>query len=188
MTLGGVGGEAARVLRRLAGAVVSAPAVVAVVVLDAVVLGGRLFSGRGARGVEPAVIARRQAARRGAGRGEGSAARAPRRALMPPEITDAILPAQFFFRPKPDAFLPEKRLMVAVLAAAVDDYTTYADAKGGSGRRQFANVEAWFASNSARWPFSFVGICEALDLDVSYLRGGLRHAADGAGITAARRQ
>ncbi len=92
---------------------------------------------------------------------------------MDPAITDLIVPSQFLLQPKPDAFLPEKRLMVAVLATAVNEYEKYVDAKDVWGRRRFAEVSEWFASDEASWTFSFVAICDALGLDVSYIRAGL---------------
>ncbi len=90
---------------------------------------------------------------------------------IPPETT--VLPSQFLLQPKPDAFSPAKRLMVAVLAAAVNEYEQYVAATNPVGRRRFAEVEGWFASDDTRWPFSFVAICRALDLEVSSVRAGL---------------
>jgi hypothetical protein len=76
--------------------------------------------------------------------------------------------------PKPDAFLPEKRLMVAVFGVALAEYQKYADAKDVWTQRRFTAVEGWFASDDTRWPFSFVAICEALGLDVPSIRAGIR--------------
>jgi len=64
--------------------------------------------------------------------------------------------------------------MVAVLALALGEYQKYADATDVWNRRRFAEVEAWFMSDEADWPFSFAAICEALRLDVSYFRAGVR--------------
>jgi len=64
--------------------------------------------------------------------------------------------------------------MVAVLERALDEYETSAALTDGRGRRQFAEVEAWFASDDKGWPFSFVAICEELGLDVPSVRAGLR--------------
>jgi len=64
---------------------------------------------------------------------------------------------------------------VAVLAAAVDEYEKYIDAKDSSSRRRFAEVEGWFAADDARWPFSFAAICEALGLDLTYSLRVWRH-------------
>src|SRR2546427_3157726 len=94
------------------------------------------------------------------------------RTLVPivPETT--VLPEQFRLQAKTDAFLPAKRLMVAVLERALGEYETYAARTDWRERRQFAEVEAWFASDDTGWPFSFVPICEALGLDVPSVRAG----------------
>src|SRR5712692_9191199 len=95
------------------------------------------------------------------------------RALVPivPETT--VLPEQFR-QAKTDAFLPAKRLMVAVLERALGEYETYAARTDWRERRRFVEVEAWFASDDTGWPFSFVVICEALGLDVLSVRAGLQ--------------
>ncbi len=76
---------------------------------------------------------------------------------------------------KAGAFLPEKRLAVAVLSVALADYQTYATIKDDLwSRRRFAEVRKWFMSDSTRWPFSFLNICEALDLDPPAIRAAVR--------------
>ena len=93
-------------------------------------------------------------------------------APIAPETT--ILPEQFRPQAKTDAFLPAKRLMVAVLERALGEYEASAARTDRRGRRQFAEVEAWFASDDTGWPFSFVAICEALGLDVPSVRVSFR--------------
>jgi hypothetical protein len=68
---------------------------------------------------------------------------------------------------------PEKRLMLAVLERAVDDFRTYAIVPTGRGRWLFMEVAAWFQS-PATGPFDFEGICEATGLDPDFVRKGLR--------------
>ena len=94
--------------------------------------------------------------------------------LVPIAPETTVLPEQFRLQAKTDAFLPAKRLMVAVLERALGEYETSAARTDWRGRRQFAEVEAWFMSAEARWPFSFVAICEALGLNVPSVRAGLR--------------
>src|SRR5437016_9746332 len=96
------------------------------------------------------------------------------KALVPIAPETTVLPEQFRLQAKTDAFLPAKRLMVAVLERALGEYETYAARTDWPGRRQFAEVEAWFASDDTGWPFSFVPICEALGLDVPSVRARLR--------------
>ena len=90
--------------------------------------------------------------------------------LVPITPETTVLPEQFRLQAKTDAFLPAKRLMVAVLERALGEYETSAARTDWRGRRQFAEVEAWFASDNTDWPFSFVAICEALSLDVPSVR------------------
>lgn len=63
----------------------------------------------------------------------------------------------------------EKRLMIAVLERAVDDYRTYANIPTGRGRWLLREVAAWFES-SATGPFNFEGICQATGLDPDFIR------------------
>jgi hypothetical protein len=86
-----------------------------------------------------------------------------------PDIT--ILPAQFF--PRPGALSPERRLMMIVLARALLDLQTHAGTGTPRARRHLAEVEAWFAADDDVWPFSFVNLCHALDLDAAAVRSRL---------------
>jgi len=69
---------------------------------------------------------------------------------------------------------PEKRLMIAVLEDAVSDFQKYATASSGRGRRLFADADTWLESTATDRPLDFENICQALDLDPSFIRGGLR--------------
>ena len=89
----------------------------------------------------------------------------------PEVVPDAILPAQFF--PGTAAHGPERRLMMAVLARALLDLQRDAGTGTRRARRHLAEVEAWFASDSDVWPFSFVNICHALALDAAAVRSRL---------------
>ena len=87
---------------------------------------------------------------------------------------ETVLPSQFFDRLQVDATLqPEKRLMLAVLEDAVGTFQKYVNVSSRHGRRLFSEVEEWFASADADWPFAFVNVCQALGLDAEYLRVGL---------------
>ena len=104
--------------------------------------------------------------------------------LVPIAPETTVLPEQFRLQAKTDAFLPAKRLMVAVLERALGEYETSAARTDWRGRRQFAEVEAWFASDNTGWPFSFVAICETLDLEPEDIPAGLRawRAAHASGV------
>lgn len=87
-----------------------------------------------------------------------------------------ILPAQVS-DPSMAPLEPEKRLMLAVLECAINDFQTYAIVRTGRGRGIFMEVDAWFRS-SATGPFDFEGICHATGLDPDYIRDGLRRWHD----------
>jgi len=88
---------------------------------------------------------------------------------------DGILPAQLYDRPFGGARLqPEKRLQVAVLADAVLTFHRWAGIGRAPAQRLFAEVEAWFASEDADGPFTFITICDSLNFDPTYIRRGLR--------------
>jgi hypothetical protein len=90
----------------------------------------------------------------------------------PHDVPDTtILPAQFF--PRSGALPPERRLMMAVLARALLDLQTHAGTGTLRASRHLAEVEAWFASDDDSWPFSFVNLCHALDLDAASVRSRL---------------
>jgi len=67
----------------------------------------------------------------------------------------------------------EKRLMLAVLANALDDYQKYVFASDRMGRQLFAEAAAWIACTSSADPFSFESINETLNISPEYLRRGL---------------
>ena len=67
----------------------------------------------------------------------------------------------------------EKKLMFAVLLDAIECFQKYAVLPGSHARRLFENAEEWIFENNRDWPFSFVNVCEAMEIDPSYLRKGL---------------
>jgi len=88
---------------------------------------------------------------------------------------ESILPAQVYDRPFGGARLqPEKRLQVAVLADAVLTFHRWAGNERARAQRLFAEIEAWFASDDADTPFTFIGICDSLKFNPTYIRRGLR--------------
>ena len=65
---------------------------------------------------------------------------------------------------------PEQRLMAAVLEDALRELARPGGEWLGTRARRRAEIVAWFASDDVAWPFSFVNVCEALDLDVAGFR------------------
>ena len=96
--------------------------------------------------------------------------------LPEPELApDTILPEQLGDRPFGGARIqPEKRLQVAVLADALLTFRRWAGVEHPRARRLFADVDAWFASDDANGPFTFITICDSLSFDPAYIRRGLR--------------
>jgi hypothetical protein len=88
---------------------------------------------------------------------------------------DAMLPSQFFaaLRQKPPAG-PEYLLAAAVLEEAIDCFQKHCDTRDPKTRRLFEDAAEWIASDDRVWPFSYVNICELLDLHPEYVRSGLR--------------
>ena len=74
--------------------------------------------------------------------------------------------------------LREHRLLLAVLEEAIWTYQRYAFANDRRGVALLSHVEEWFASEDSDWVFSFVAICDALGLEPTYLRAGLRRLRD----------
>jgi hypothetical protein len=68
---------------------------------------------------------------------------------------------------------PVKRLMLAVLDRAVNDFRAYAAVPTARGRRLFNEVDAWFRA-STDGPFDFETICHATGLDPDFIRKRLR--------------
>ena len=69
---------------------------------------------------------------------------------------------------------PEKRLMVAVLEGAVSDFQKYATALSGRGRRLFIEADAWFESTATDRLIDFESICQAVGIEPTFIREGLR--------------
>jgi hypothetical protein len=87
---------------------------------------------------------------------------------------DTLLPSQYVDRVRGRReYDPERRLMVAVLESAVNDYVKAAGARDPQRQELFCEVEQWVESRDPSWLFSFENICDVLDLDPEYLRGGL---------------
>lgn len=95
----------------------------------------------------------------------------PMEGLFGPEV---FLPAQYYANsPGRGEIWGEKLLMLAVLEDALQCYKRYAFVKEVEGRKIFRQACQWISSEDRYWPFSFINICEALEINPDYLRGGL---------------
>ncbi len=96
--------------------------------------------------------------------------------LPPPLEPRALMPAQFFTqRERRNAQNSIRRLMYAILEDAVSVYMS--EVRSARQSRTFQQARRWIDSNDRAWIFSFLRICEALDLDPAYIRGGVRMRA-----------
>ena len=67
----------------------------------------------------------------------------------------------------------EKRLMLALLENAIEDFQKYALANDKARKELFQEAEEWFFATDNDSLFSFENICEYLQLNSNYLRQGL---------------
>jgi hypothetical protein len=91
--------------------------------------------------------------------------------LLTPE---AALPAQFhYIWHRSRAISPERALVLAVLWQAIADLQKYRFARRRRHQRLYMEAYEWVASDDRIWPFSFVNLCETLNLSPESLRGEL---------------
>ena len=88
-----------------------------------------------------------------------------------PELLAEILYRQTCRRS--ELAVPEKALMFAVLADAIEIYQRYAFSTSRRRRLLFREVEEWFWKKESDHLFSFPVICEVLGFDPAFLRLGL---------------
>ena len=69
--------------------------------------------------------------------------------------------------------IPERRLVSAILADAINCFQRQGLASGRKNRRAAYESERWIMSCDRDWPFSFENICEVLDIDAQWLRSSL---------------
>ena len=67
----------------------------------------------------------------------------------------------------------EEKLMLAVLASAIQHFQKYVLSKDEKGKELFQEAEEWFLERDSDELFSFEYICETLQLDPDYIRKGL---------------
>ena len=67
----------------------------------------------------------------------------------------------------------EEKLMLAVLASAIEHFQKHVLSKDEKGRELFQEAEEWFLEKDSDQLFSFEYVCETLGLHPDYLRQGL---------------
>jgi hypothetical protein len=68
----------------------------------------------------------------------------------------------------------EYELVEAVLRAAIRDYQEFAALNSRRGERSFHEIERWFLADDRHWHFSFINVCEILNLEPTYIRTALK--------------
>jgi hypothetical protein len=88
---------------------------------------------------------------------------------------NTLLPEQYFTRlQRGSAWTGEKRLMAAILEDAVAVSTRREIPKTSKARHVLRETMRWIRSNDRTWTFSFLRICETLDLEPTAIRRGIR--------------
>lgn len=74
--------------------------------------------------------------------------------------------------------MAEYGLVEAVLREAIREYQKFAGQQGRRGSRLFREVHEWFLEDDRKWDFSFINVCQILDLEPGYIRTGLKMWSD----------
>jgi AraC-like DNA-binding protein len=82
-------------------------------------------------------------------------------------VTDV---AAFVFSPQPPALSPEKAMAGSVLRQAAYDLRRFRGATSGVERELYLDAYDWVTANDFSWPYSFVNICQFLNLAPETLR------------------
>jgi len=94
-----------------------------------------------------------------------------RRLALPesgPDPTDAVALLEPF-RARRREIVPERRLLLAVFTATLEDLRRYPVTA-----KPYATAWRWIMSDEERWPFAFRPVCEVLELDADAVRARLR--------------
>src|SRR5216684_7541643 len=95
-------------------------------------------------------------------------------------IPDAILPSQFFESVGAQTFSSEQRLMLAILADAINVLGN-TDSSNLHKRKSFNEASSWVFANGFTSPLSFDHVCNALGMDAESLRRRLSEFVSGHG-------
>jgi hypothetical protein len=87
---------------------------------------------------------------------------------------DIILPSQYFGTLGSVGLSGEQRLMLAVLADAINVLQSWQGGGSARKRHNFAEAAQWVNTCGTSYPFSFDSVCDALEIDSGLLRSRLR--------------
>lgn len=91
---------------------------------------------------------------------------------------DTVTPWQYLKTLRRLELNPEMALVLAILEDAVHDFQKNIFARYPKDRALYRDAEDWFMDDSNWGIFSFVNVCEVLELSPSYLRKGLSRWKD----------
>jgi hypothetical protein len=104
----------------------------------------------------------------------------------PRPFPDVILRSQFFEMVGTRALSSEQRLMLAVLADAINVVQEFGGASSMRKRNSFNEAWNWFFAKGVSCPLSYVSVCDALGIDAEGLRWRLSELVAGRGGTPLR--
>ncbi|MGE5218183.1 MAG: hypothetical protein ACM3SP_14370 [Chloroflexota bacterium] len=88
--------------------------------------------------------------------------------------SDVVAPEQFLeVFSRSSRLEPERELMLAILTDAIECILKYIDEPIPMRAKLFRDAHDWLFDQDAKAPFSFLNVCEILNLDPSYLRRGI---------------
>ena len=99
---------------------------------------------------------------------------------------DVILRSQFFELVGTRSLSSEQRLMLAVLADAINVVQEYGASSSLRKRNSFNDAWAWIFAKRVNCPLSFESVCDALGMDTEGLRFRLSEVVAGRGATPLR--
>lgn len=79
-------------------------------------------------------------------------------------------PVQFHELWSGDRIVPERALAAAVLEGAVEDLSKYRYAHGRRRQRKYWQAHQWITSADREWPYSFLNVCDYLNLPAEGVR------------------
>jgi len=86
----------------------------------------------------------------------------------------SILPEQYYGTAHDHRFEGERNLLVALLEDAIRCYLDNCNERSPLQRIQYVEAHDWIFSLNDRGAFSFVNVCQNLDIEPDLLRAGLR--------------
>jgi hypothetical protein len=81
---------------------------------------------------------------------------------------------------------PEKELMLAILTDAVECLHKHSGSRQPTGMKLFREAKEWIFDEDQKGAFSFLNVCDALDLDPCYIRRGIVNLNFGLGSEATK--